>query len=130
MYRAIFRRIAKLTMSRPQGLAPLVLPAEPGKEQQKEIEVPIFINLKALTFPVLVGLVKGAWAAASLLPVTWATSVFVPLIMCLVLGILIAISNLLEQNLRVIDWVAGIAIGLLNSLVVFGAVMGIPRPGH
>jgi len=117
-------------MSRPQGLAPLVLPAEPGKEQQKEIEVPIFINLKALTFPVLVGLVKGAWAAASLLPVTWATSVFVPLIMCLVLGILIAISNLLEQNLRVIDWVAGIAIGLLNSLVVFGAVMGIPRPGH
>jgi hypothetical protein len=130
MFRAIFRGIARLTMSRPKGSELLVLPAEPIKERGKQMEVPIFINPKALTFPVLVGLVKGAWASASLLPVSWATSVFVPLIMCLVLGILIAISNLLEQNLRVIDWITGIAMGLLNSLVVFGAVMGIPRSGN
>jgi hypothetical protein len=130
MFRAILRSIARLTMYRPKGFELIVLAAEPGRESGKQMEVPIFINPKALTFPVLVGLVKGAWASASLLQVSWATSVFLPLIICLLLGILIAVANLLEQNLRFIDWIIGVAIGLLNSLVVFGAVMGISRSGN
>jgi hypothetical protein len=95
MLKAILRGIASLTMATPKNAAPLVLPAGAGAKRGKTAEVPIFINLKALTFPILVGLIKGAWAAVSLLPVAWATSVFGPLIMALVLGILIAISNLL-----------------------------------
>lgn len=130
MSEGLLRQVAKLTMFRPKQIEPTVLAAETTKAERSGAEIPIFINPKALTFPVLVGLVKGAWASAVLLPVGWVTSVFVPLTMCIVLGLLIAVSNLLDQKLRFVDWISGVLIGLCNSMVIFGAVMAIPRAGQ
>ena len=120
--------IAKLTMVRAEPVAPLVHVAAPGDgglPPDRSSDVPIFIHPKALTFPILVGLVKGAWLAASQLPIAWPASIWFPFSLCILLGLLIAVSNLTEQKLRFSSWALGVSIGLLNSLVVFGAVIGI-----
>jgi len=91
-------------------------------------KIPIFIHPKALTFPILVALVKSAWTAASVLPVAWSRTVWFPFGSCILLGLLIAVSNLAEEKARASEWISGIIIGLLKSLVVFGAVVGIHKP--
>jgi|HubBroStandDraft_1064217.scaffolds.fasta_scaffold55900_2 hypothetical protein len=128
MLKTFLGSIANWTMVRAEPAAPLVHVAAPGKaapKRDRSNDIPIFIHPKALTFPILVGLVKGAWLAVSQLPVAWPSSIWFPFSMCLLLGLLIAISNLTEQKLRFSAWALGVSIGLLNSLVVFGAVIGI-----
>jgi hypothetical protein len=123
--------IARLTMARsPEGArVSSILRAGSGRAAEEEEQtptVPIFIHPKALTFPVLIALVKGAWAGAMLLPLPWAASIWFPLVACMILGLLIAISNLLEQKVGTLTWIFGLVIGLVNSLVVFAAVVAIP----
>jgi hypothetical protein len=75
---------------------------------------------------VIVVLVKGAWAALQGLQVSWAESRVVPLVLCLLLGMALTVANLLEEKPKPTGWVIGLLVGLLNSLVTFGAVLGIP----
>ena len=70
-------------------------------------------------------MVKTAWEAAKILPVPWATSIWFPFGTCLFLVLLITISTLIEEKPTIYGWIFGLFIGLLNSLVVFAAVMGI-----
>jgi hypothetical protein len=100
------------------------VPAE-KKEQAQANRLPIFIHPKALTFPIFVALVKGAWAAVSVLPLEWGKTVWFPFVLCMLLGLLVVVSNLTEHKVGALDWITGMAIGFLNSLVVFGAVVGI-----
>jgi hypothetical protein len=120
--------IARLTMARfPRGTeSDLLCQADDAGGTEEGTRVPIFIHPKALTFPIVVALVKGAWLAAATLPFQWAASRWFPFSACLILGLLVTISNLSEQKVRVLDWIFGLAIGILNSLVIFGAVVGIP----
>jgi hypothetical protein len=131
----MFNFIARLTMPR--------LPEVPGKaviQQDRAMapaapsgngpeRFPIFTNPKAIQFPVLVGLVKGAWVAAEALPPAGAclASVWFPFLSSVFLGLLIAISNLIEEKPKIIGWIFGLVVGFLNSMVVFGAVMGLTK---
>lgn len=134
--------IAKLTMARapkaaPQAdiqqlkdTAPGEVAAPAGGYGGKPL-IPIFINPKTLQVPILVGLVKGAWEATKALPAstasTYLTSTWFPFAACTILGILITVSNLREDKAPALMWIVGLIIGFLNSMVVFGAVMGITR---
>jgi len=126
--------LARLTMAK--------VPAQPAGTNERggappapqpSDQIPIFTNPKALTFPIVVGLVKGAWEALKALQTSWASSPVVPFVMCLVLGMAITVANLIEEKPKPTGWVIGLCVGLLNSLVIFGAVMGISgqgRPGN
>lgn len=117
-------RMTMATIQTPSG--GVVRQADSAAAADQETTVPIFINPKALTFPILVALVKGAWTALALLPSHLTSSIWFPFVACLALGLLVAISNLLEQKAKLMDWIFGLVIGLLNSLVIFGAVVAIP----
>jgi hypothetical protein len=134
----MFDLIATLTMARiPKPSTKVDIqelkaaaPAEPSGSGTDRF--PIFTNPKAIQFPILVGLVKGAWLAAKALPPAstaevWLTSVWFPFAFSIFLGLLIAISNLIDEKPTIIGWIFGLAVGFLNSMVVFGAVMGIPK---
>src|SRR5262249_16949802 len=91
-----------------------------------EVPVPIFANAKALTFPGIVGLVKGGWEGLQFLPYPWVKSLWFPLAACFVLGMTITVSDLSESKQGLKGWVLGLCVGALNCLVVFGAVMAVP----
>lgn len=122
--------LARLTMANVPGartgrLFGLGSDEKEGTAQANDLS-PIFIHPKAISFPVAVGLVKGAWEAAKSSPISWLHSPWFPLGACIAIGLLIAVSNLLELKAKPLAWVIGLIVGGLNSLVVFGAVMGIP----
>ncbi|MFN6572039.1 hypothetical protein [Dendronalium sp. ChiSLP03b] len=119
--------LAKLTMI---SLKPRFGQKNPLEEQLTEDKVPIFTNVKSLTFPGLVLLVKGAWLSLQQLPISWANSKWIPFLFCILFGLVIAISNLKEEkpSPRYDQWFLGILIALFNSLVIFGAVVGVPTP--
>lgn len=87
--------------------------------------VPIYSNFKALTFPILVGLVKGAWTGVKLLPVPWFATMWFPFVACMVLGLLITASDVQVQKGTLLQTLGNIAVGILNSIVTFAAVLGI-----
>lgn len=89
--------------------------------------IPIITNYKSLTYPIVIALVKAAWEAIKLIPAPWVTSAWLPLTLCLALGILIGVSNLATEKPPLFGWFLGLFLALLNSLVMFGAVMGIPH---
>ncbi len=99
-------------------------PGPPGAPPGEHI--PIFTNPKALTFPIVVGLSKAAWEALKALPAPWLASAWVPFVICMAFGMTIAVTNLLEEKPPPPRWALGFFAGLLNSCVIFGAVMGIP----
>lgn len=116
-------RIASLTTVRvPSG----IVQTAGGGAVQGNTSVPIFIHPRALTYPIMVALVKGGWSAMALLPLRSTSSIWFPFIASLLLGILVAISNLTDQRAKLLEWIVGLVIGLLNSLVIFGAVVSIP----
>ena len=123
--------LAKLTMISLKPRKPSFGQREQQSEERSIEKVSLFTNIKSLTFPILVALVKGSWESLQLLPITWAKSVWVPFCTCIIFGLLIAISNLKEEEtlskektLSYDKWIAGICIAILNSLVVFGSVIG------
>lgn len=90
------------------------------------VKASVFASPKSLSFPILVALIKGAWEAAKVLPAPVLNTMWFPFLAALILGMLITISNLNEEKPSTTGWVIGMVIGLLNSLVVFGAIIGIP----
>jgi hypothetical protein len=129
--------LARLTMQKipvrgtvveTQGLRkpPAPAPAAEPAGGLEEARATVFASPKSLAFPVLVALVKGAWEASKLLPVGFVYTIWPPFWACIILGMLITISNLTqEKQLNAMGWILGVGVGALNSLVVFGAVMGI-----
>ena len=130
--------LARLTMVRPKPRRGTVLaenlpasavggeggPGIPPAGAASE-PIPILINAKALTYPLMVALVKGAWEAAKVLPVPWAASIWVPFTLCMVLVLLVAVSNLTETKANLFGWLFGLFVAGVNGLVVFGAIVGI-----
>ncbi|WP_445627975.1 hypothetical protein [Nostoc sp. DSM 114167] len=116
--------LAKLTMI---SLKPRFGQRLSDEDQPTTPKVSIFTNEKSLTFPVLVALVKGSWESLQQLPISSTKSIWLPFCTCIILGILIAISNLKEEKPSPLyhEWFLGIGIAILNSLVVFGAVVGV-----
>lgn len=91
----------------------------------------VFVSWQALTYPAAVGLIKGAWSALQLLkpalPNVDFTSPLLPFFLSIMVGLLITVSSLHEEKTDLFGWVRGIAIGFLNSCVLFGAVMGLSK---
>jgi hypothetical protein len=98
-----------------------------GPDQAPEPRVSIFINPQALTFPVAVALVKGAWEGLKLTPLPAAGTTWFPFLACLVIGVLITVDNLMAETMTRSIRGLGVIIGILNSLVMFAAVLGISR---
>ena len=122
--------IARLTMVWPRGERRAEILRESGKPKvaPKAPEgqpTSIYISPKALTYPILVGVVKVAWAVLIAVLGSVAETKFIPLAICVVLGMLITVANLQEEKPSLVYWAIGLGIGLLNSLVVCGAVLGI-----
>ena len=79
---------------------------------------------KALTFPVAVAPVKRAWEAGTLVPAAG----WFPLVARLLIGVIITIDNLMAQKKVTLPMrVMGLFISVLNSLVMFAAVLGLSR---
>lgn len=114
------------TFVAPEALAD----AAPPQAHPDVTNVPIYSNFKALQFPGIAALVKTVWlilGTATHMPVF--TSVWFPLIVCVALGLLITINDLQAQKGTWLQNVGGLLVGVLNSIVVFGAVVGIgPSP--
>ena len=98
-----------------------------AKTSSNEGRVSIFVNPKTVTYSVAVCLVKGAWAGFEKLPVEALHSVWVPFILCLVIGMTVAINNLQEEKLTKSMYVLGLVIGVINSSMMFAAVLGISK---
>src|SRR5262249_9937845 len=109
--------LARWTMDWVPTAAPRAVPREEagGPEVPPGEPVPIFTNPKALTFPIIVGLVKGAWEALKALQQPWISYPWIPFGLCLALGLAITVANLIEENPKPIGWVLGVCVGLLNS---------------
>lgn len=132
--RKIAKLIAKLTMV--QYSQRSVFIGRANKEQTEEspinstsiTNIPVFINLRALTFPVLVGIVKSTWEGIKLLPLPsdWSQSTLVPFLLSITFGILICVSNISEENKPgIFGWVSGIIMAVISSIVVFTSVIGV-----
>jgi hypothetical protein len=125
--------LAALTMPavRPKPRAAEILRRETSDSHRERVEeterTSIYIHPKALTFPIAVALVKGSWEVLKLVFGANAESLMFPLGACLILGMLITVSNLIEEKPPYIGWALGLAVGLLNSLVICGAVIGISK---
>lgn len=89
--------------------------------------VSIFIPPQALTFPVAVGLVKIAWEGLRKLPGAWADTLWLPFAACVIIGLIISIDNLRTEKLSLPMHMLGLFVGLLNSCVMFAAVLGITK---
>jgi hypothetical protein len=122
------RWIAKLTMA---GVAPAKTAGAEGKDvaggnkPAEEQRISVFTRPQALTYPVAVALVKGGWEAVKTLHVGWLASPWVPLLTCLVIGGVIAWDNLRTEKPGAPMYVLGVVVGILNSLVMYAAVLGI-----
>jgi hypothetical protein len=91
----------------------------------------IFASPQALTFPMSVGLIGGAWGALQFLGTGWTKSEWIPFAMSLIIGATITfpavwdeVQKQTEPVYRGYVWFRGSGVGLLNSLVLFGAVAG------
>jgi hypothetical protein len=89
--------------------------------------VSIFINPQALTFPMAVGLVKGGWEALKHAPLPGMETTWFPFGACLAIGVIITINNLTAQKMTTSMRWLGVFIGILNSLVMFSAVLGVSK---
>lgn len=118
--------LARLTMTWVPPRARHSPTREPSAIEPAGERIPVFTSPKALTFPIVTGLVKAAWDTLKAVQLDWASSPLVPLVMCVALGMAITVANLLEEKPKPMGWVLGLAVGLLNSLVICGAVLGIP----
>jgi|GEM_PF-5065647 len=85
----------------------------------------IFIRPQALTFPVVVGLVKVGWEGLQRLPISWAGQLWLPFTACLLIGLLISLEHLRVEKFSWPMRILGLTTGLLNSCVMFAAVLGI-----
>ena len=105
-------------------------PADVAQLAGDSESVAFFGNPRALTFPVIVGLVKGAWAALQGFTPSLSQATWIPLLLCLALGMLVTIAGLADQrpSLKPLNWLIGLVVGFLNCLVMFGAVLSI-SPG-
>lgn len=90
-------------------------------------QIAIFIRPQALTFPIVVGVVKVAWEGFMRLPVSWAGSLWVPFAACLFIGFVITIESVRIEKLSIPMSTLGVFIGILNSFVMFAAVLGITK---
>jgi hypothetical protein len=98
---------------------------------EPQLQGSVFTSAQALTYPVAVVLIGGAWAALQRLSAPWTESQWVPLIASLALGGIITfpsisqeVANQYSRHDRIFVCVRGILVGALNSLVLFGAVAG------
>ncbi|WP_392477964.1 hypothetical protein [Nostoc sp. C110] len=130
----ITKLIAKLTMVQFSQRSALIGRIEKEHTEDSPINstsitnIPVFINLRALTFPVLVGIVKSTWEGIKLLPLPsdWSQSTLVPFLLCITFGILICISNISEEKKPgIFSWISGIIMSIISSIVVFTSVIGI-----
>lgn len=78
--------IANLTMATVRPSSEVVRQADSDAGTGQKTSVSVFIHPKALTFPVLVALVKGAWSALAILWAPLSSSVWFPFVACLTLG--------------------------------------------
>jgi hypothetical protein len=99
----------------------------PKKTAPRVQRVSIFIPPQALTFPIAVGLVKVAWEGFKRLPVSWAGTLWLPFGACLLIGMLITLENIRAGNLSARMRLLGLFVGMLNSCVMFAAVLGITK---
>lgn len=118
-FRTLIRR-STTTQSRAAVLAP----GQPSDS--------VFVSPQSLTFPVAVLLIGGAWAAVRQLSADWGSHKWVPFGMSLIVGGVISIPAILDEvganpGRKTFIWIRGIVVGLLNSLVLFGAVLGASK---
>jgi hypothetical protein len=90
-------------------------------------KISIITNPRALTFPIVVGLVKAGWEGLKMLPVPQLTSIWLPFALCVLLGMVIACMNLSEEKPGKGGWALGLVLGLVQCLMLFAAVMGITK---
>jgi hypothetical protein len=100
-------------------------PTTPPVTDERANKVSVFIDPKALTYPVSIAVVKAIWEGLKTLPSTGLDSPWVPFALCLILAALITISNLTEESAPPTKWIISMVIGLLNGLVLYAAVMGV-----
>ena len=95
-------------------------------DQEPQSLQSVFIDYKALTYPVLLGLIRGSWEGLKLLQAPWTQSLYTPFVISIILGILITYSTLEQRDPtpKILDWIAGFFVGLLNSCIIFSAVVG------
>jgi hypothetical protein len=124
----LFSLINRLT-TLPPAAPPAELQAEDKEAPPAKVEGPreaIFIDYRTLTFSAAVGLVQMAWLGLQAVEPSWFASRWWPLGMCLAIGMLVTVANLVDQKVvKRIDWVGGLLVGLLNSIVMCAAVLGI-----
>jgi hypothetical protein len=104
--------------------------AQTPDEQSKPKQVSDFITVQSLAnFSVMSTAITAAWRGAQL---AWApfASNLVPLILCLIFGLISVIASTPSGRGA---WLSALFIALINSLVLFSAVVGvdqaISRPG-
>jgi hypothetical protein len=102
-------------------------PSKSPADRPTEVSQSIFISYRSLTFPAAAALVKTAWAALQAAMIPGIGGVWFPLTACLILGVLIALANLSEEKPKPLGWVIGLVIAVLNSLVLFAAVLGVSK---
>ena len=90
--------------------------------------LPIFTNPKTLTFAAITGIVSFSWSALRNLPQEFWDSQYIPLSFSLILGLFLGAINLSEikkgESLSRIEYFLGFFMAILNSLIIFGAVIG------
>lgn len=93
-------------------------------------KIPTFTTLESLTFAGIASLVKGAWVASMQLPFEWIKSLLTPFVACMLLGYIVAIYQLSEQNPKpnCCQITGGLIIAFFNNLTIFGAVIAGINP--
>lgn len=88
-----------------------------------------FVTKKSLrSLPGSVVAVSVIWYTAKTLAPPWGASPWVPLVASLLVGALITLPTVFDPRFGFTTWekVEGIAIGFINSLVIFAATIGVP----
>lgn len=101
--------------------------SETRGQNSKAENISIITNPKALTFPLIVGFVKVGWEGLKILPISNFASNWIPFVLCVFLGMTIAVTNLSEEKPSKVGWFIGLALGLIQCLMIFAAVMGVTK---
>jgi hypothetical protein len=92
----------------------------PGTPDSKKVSdfitVQSFTNLSAMT-----GAIVATWKALQLTNWGWTDERWVPLVLCLLFGL---VSVLISKLDNLGQWASALFVAGLNSLVLFGAVIG------
>lgn len=101
-----------------------------GVSQEEQTSVSEFLTVQSLTnFAAITGAITIAWKALMTLSSSDFSTQWTPFVMALAWLVVSLIATAAQQDksarTSVVFWTTGIFIGIINALVLFGAVIGL-----